>query len=310
MPVQGKRVRGLGTPCGGWSCRVDAGAALGSGARRPRRPGWDAHRGAARPGRPHVRPRHLLAAVPRVRRRGGPATATDVNPVRHRRADPRPALHREPVPGRPGRLGPGQCQAGPRLHDRRLPDRGPARRPRRERPVGLEHQGSPAVERGVCRGHVRARDPGAGGLRPADGVDRRRAARGPALAERHRGPASREPLRHRGTHAGTARRGRALRPVLLRGRMAGDHRLLVAARRPGLGHRWAPRLPDGGAGPLHPGQLLRWPGPSCRSGTTTWPTTTAPAAPTPSPRCRCRRRPSRAPPPTSTATGRATSWPA
>ena len=52
-------------------------------------------------------------------------------------------------------------------------------------------------------------------LRAAGGLDRRRAAAGPALADRHRRAAAREPLRRRGPDARPARRGLLLRRLLL-----------------------------------------------------------------------------------------------
>ena len=141
-------------------------------------------------------------------------------------------------------------------------------------PWSSTHPGRPAVQRRLRRGDVRRRGAEAGRLRAARGLGRRRTAARPALADGHRLAATREPVRRRGTDARPARREVLLRRLLLPVRVAVHHRLLVAARGAGLGHRGPPGLPGRGAGPVPPGRASpagasRW-----RSGTTTPGTTT------------------------------------
>ena len=151
----------------------------------------------------------------------------------------------------------------------------------------------------------------AGRLRAAGGLDRRRAAAGPALADRHRRAAAREPLRRRGPHARAARR--AASPTASTPTLSGWAAITGSwwlPGVPGLGHGRPPRLPDRGARPVHPAQLLRRPRSTWPSGTTTPATTTCTVRPLrlhAAGRAAPRRCPAR--PPTSTATGRTTCWP-
>ena len=170
----------------------------------------------------------------------------------------------------------------------------------------------PAVQRRLRRGEVcRRHRPQRRRLAAADDLDRRRAPRHraeeTAVAVEHGPAATREPLRHRGDHARAARLRLLLRSLLQRHGLAVDHRVVAATGRAGVGHRRNARLPERGARPVHPAELLRGAGSTSRSGGTPRSTTTGPAAPTPSPPCRCHRRRCPTPRPSSTATGTTTS---
>ena len=126
---------------------------------------------------------------------------------------------------------------------------------------------------GYAEANLRRGEPRSHRLDAARGMDRRRAAAGAALAHEQCRPATREPLRHRGTDARPARQRLRLRPLLLRQRLAGDHRRLASPGCPRVGDGRGARLPRRGSGPVHPGELLGW---ACTSpsGTTTPGTTT------------------------------------
>ena len=158
------------------TARLQAGRQLrragGRRADRRRRP-------RSRRGRTGARRRHQLAAVPEGhghpehKETLGPADADRRGGVRRHRADQRPRLPRQPVPGRPGRLGARAAAAGGGVRRRQLSRRG-----------AVASTAAGPYDGGTDR--ARWRTPAtsrrsstsldaSGRARVADGVDRRRA---------------------------------------------------------------------------------------------------------------------------------------
>ena len=108
---------------------------------------------------------------------------------------------REPVPGQPG--------AWMRAHGRpaqaytmaAFPTAAQLATYRAKGPWSSRTRAGQLSNVGYAEAHVRGRGAEAGRLRAARGLDRRRAAARPALADRHRLAAAREPLRRRGPDA-------------------------------------------------------------------------------------------------------------
>ncbi len=224
---------------------VAAFACRHAGFGRPCRGLPDDGRGSS-PGRDALWERYLMAAVPGVRRRERASAAAHLDKIRHRRGDQGPAIHAEPVFVRAGWLGQDQWQAGPGVHDGRVPDVRAARHLPLPRTMVRRYPARTVVQRGLLRGPLCRDEPWQRWVQAPRGVDRRRTPARPALAKQHRAPTARKPLRGRGPDEGAARRRLRVRTVLLRLGVARHHRGVAASRRAGLGHCGHTRLPQRG----------------------------------------------------------------
>ena len=225
-------------------------------------------------GRTPVRTRHLVAAVSVAVGGLRAANAADGTQFVIVGPDQGPAVHREPVSGQPGDVGETHGKPAHAYTMAAFPTAAQLSRYGTKGPWSSSTRAGQLSNVGYAEATYAVAKLEAGRLRAARGLDRRRTAARPALADGHRLAATREPVRPRGTDARPARREVLLRRLLLPVRVAVDHRLLVAARGARLGHRGPSGLPERGTGPVPPAQLLRRAASRWRSGTTTPGTTT------------------------------------